>query len=871
MLRFLSRLFSKPYPTPPPGSVPEELWIADLSSRESSRFLAEADERYQTTFFDGAIRLDLFRPGLFAWTEAQPYRYGDISLEARIQLEPGKPTDSAGFILRMTDGGSFVCILASSRGVRMDAFFNGEARTIVPWTPCPWVSMEEGALLSIVARGPHYIVLVDGRFAIEAEDETTRAGILAFAARSDELAGSAIMHSLSIESRPLEVEVAFYRYIHIVGTAVEQRRRLARSLFSNGDYLSALIHLKKLDEAVYSGRQHRAHAGKHRGDKSGTGKEASAGSQADDDTGIRAGDAFLRAECYLRLEMYEDAEHAIENSLSLDPDLPEAQEERYNILYLRGRLVDLRDGLLAEAPRTAVNPRLSNLLGHACFGLGFWLEAAESYARAAGLDPAMPIYALNAAKAWERAGEMSQAAAAWIQAAHGFFDQSAWDDAKACATRLKELNYDPSATESLEGRIAYGTGDFEVAEKIFAKLARKKSLDAPSSYLHGLLLIKKNKRPAAIAAFRTAVKLDPTAGLYHFRLAESLVLARTGQRLNAGAAMAEAEEALARAMELEPDFPWALNLAGQLAMERGALDEGVSWFSKAAARLPDAPEPAINLSAAMASLERYDEALHAVESLAGRYGSAANQGGNVLAMCGRLEEAEAWYRRALSHTSIADPGPGGGTDPELQKSEDLAGYRTNLAAVLMELDRLAEAQDELRQALQIRSDARALYLMGDLARQFGDLPRAEAAYNSALERAPADACIMQRLADLHLLRGRYQQAQDTAAALATVKPEASEKIMAAVRRATQEELSCSSCGLGWLVPKPLPPVPRAIVRGELPDGSPAGSCSECGAVLCVACGKKHLVDGRFSCLHCGGKITLNDDRLRWVVRGFIPS
>jgi tetratricopeptide (TPR) repeat protein len=884
MLRIIRRLFTKPSPPLPPGSIPKEYWVADLSNQEASRFLAEADERYQTLFLDGAIRLELFRPDLFAWTPAQPYRYNDISLDARIQLQPDTPVDSAGFILRMTDAGSFICILASDRGLRMDSFFNGEARTIVPWTPCPWISMAEGVLLSIVARGSRYIVLADGRFAIEAEDETTEAGTVAFAARSTgmegsagavgmaeaaEAVGAAIIHSLSIESRPFEVEIAFYRYARLMETDEEQRRQLARCLFANGDYLSSLIHLKKLDEAVALRERLRLRPGRLSGGKSGTGSDGVAENQADSRSGIRARDAFLRAECYLRLEMYEDAGKAIEASLTLDPALPEAVEERYNILYLRGRLTDLRNGLTVDAMQTSANPRLSNLLGHACFGLGLWHDAAVSYEMAAGLDPAMPIYSLNAARAWERAGDMSQAAAAWIQAAHGFFDQSAWEDAQVCANRLKELKYDQSAAESLEGRIAYGIGDFETAEKVFAKLARKKALDAPSSYLYGLLLAKKNKRPAAITAFRTAIELDPSMGLYHYRLAESLMIARSSQNLNSGAARAEAEEALAKALELDPDFPWAQNLAGQLAMEDGDHDEAAIYFSKAVAALPEAPEPAINLSATLAGLRRYDEALLAVEKLAGSHHSAANQGGNVLALCGRLEEAEAWYRKALAQPGTVSSGRGPSGETGAPTPVELAEYRTNLAAVLIELDKLAEAQDELRQALQSRMDARSLYLMGDLARQFGDLPRAEAAYVSALERAPADPDILQRLADLHLLRGRYQQARDLAAVLASTKPEASEKILASVRRATQEEISCDSCGRRWMVPKSLPPVPRAIVRGELPDDSPAGTCAGCGAVLCVACGKKQLVDGRFSCLQCGGKITLNDDRVRWIVRGYV--
>jgi tetratricopeptide (TPR) repeat protein len=471
--------------------------VADLSSQEASPFSYEADERYRTFFADRTVRLELFRPELFAWSEVQPYRYRDFSVDARIQLPPANPAASAGFILRMADAGSFVCILASDQGLRMDVFFNGEARTIVPWTPCPWISMAEGILLSVVARGSRYLALADGRFAFEAEDDTTEAGILAFAARSGELTGSgqangtAVLQSLSMESRPVEVEVAFYRFSRLAGADVEQRRRLARSLFANGDYLGTLINLKKLDEALASRKRLRQRA------------------TDGDDGRSRATDAFLKAECYLRLEMYEDAQEAIETSLSIDPDLPEAREERYNLMYLRGRLEDLRSGLTAEPGFTATSPRLANLLGHACFGLGAWADAALAYGRASKLDPAMPIYAMNSARAWEKAGDLSQAAVAWIQAAHGFFDQAAWDDARDCASRLKDLKYDPAATESLEGRIAYGMGDFEAAEKIFARLARKKTIDAPASYLHGLLLAKKGRRPAAIAAFRTAVALDP--------------------------------------------------------------------------------------------------------------------------------------------------------------------------------------------------------------------------------------------------------------------------------------------------------------------------------------------------------------------------
>ena len=370
LLQFLRRLFTKPVAPPPPGSIPERYWEADLSSQDSSCFIPELDERYRTQLSGNTLNLELLRPGIFAWTEAQPYRYRDFSLVGRIQLPSGSPADSAGFILRMADAGSFVCVLASARGLRMDVFFNGDPRTIVPWTPCPWISLDDGVVLSIVARDSRYLVFADSRFAFEAEDESTEAGILAFAARNEGKPGSAVLHSLAIESRPVEVEVAFYHLMRLGASDTEQRRRLARSLFSNGDYLTALIHLKKLDEASIARERLLLRSGDTTRGNSEPGSETQDLASNAGRSEERVGDAFLRAECYLRLQMYEDAEKAILACLAMDPEHSEAQEERFNLLYIQGRLKELRDNLAAVPNKVAVNPRLSNLQAHAFFEIG---------------------------------------------------------------------------------------------------------------------------------------------------------------------------------------------------------------------------------------------------------------------------------------------------------------------------------------------------------------------------------------------------------------------------------------------------------------------------------------------------------------------
>ncbi|HPE89909.1 MAG TPA: tetratricopeptide repeat protein [Spirochaetia bacterium] len=817
MFRFIGRLFRKAPPPPPPGSSPEECWRSDFGS-SPGRFVEADEERYALRLADGSLRLELRRGSLFAWADCGDYRYGDASIEAELRFGGPGPKRSAGLLLRKIDDASFLYALVSSDGeARLDLVFNGDPRPLVPWVACPWAAGAEDMVLSVVLRGTRIVVLVNGRFALEAEDDSLDLGGVAFGAQSYDGPATVELRSLRVESRPVEAEADYLRFARVVAAAPDQRRRLAEGLFSLGYYVPALVQLRKIA----------------------------------DGPGPAAADRFLEAECLLRLELLEEAAAAVEACLALDPGMENAIEERYNLLYLRGDYVGLRDALTADRERLDRSPRLANLLGHARYNLGAWDEAAEAYAAAAAGDPGMPIYSRNRAAALEKTGDLVAASASWLTAARGFYDQGAWDDAEDCSRRLRELGYDAASLDSLDGLIAYGRGDEKSAAAALGKLWKRGKADAPASYVYGLIMAGSGKRSDAIKAFRRAAELEPGRAIYRYRLAESLFMAGEA-----------CEPELAAAIEAAPDDGWTLNLAGQAALRAGDSDRAIALFSRAKEALPDESAPAVNLSEAYTAVGRHEEAVSALGDWPASSAQAANRLGNAYAARGRLDEAAAAYAEAVAKASAA-PRAATGTGPIVDL--DLPEYRVNLAAALIELGRLPDAEDALRRSLEERDDARAMYLMGDIAAEYGDSSRAELAYRAAVERDGGDIAARKRLAAHYLSRRRYDKAEAEARAVEAIDPAAAAELIAALREATVETLRCASCGRAWEAPKPVPAAPRSRLRGEPPDDSPAGSCPSCGKVFCVACRKDGLEDGRFTCPDCGERLNLNDDRVRWIV------
>lgn len=812
MFRFIGRIFGGRSARPEPGSSPQERWLADFSSIEASRFEPVDEERYASSVDSSALVLALRKDNLFAWTDAGSYRYSDASITARFELGQSDAKRSAGLIIRKADDNSFVYILVSSDAeIRLDVVFNGEPRTLVPWVACPWAAGSMEFVLDVVARGSRFTAMLNGKFALEAEDDGLDSGGIAFAAQSYAKPATCRLVSLRVESRPMEVEVDYLRFSRVVAADADQRRRLAEGLSVLGSYVPAIVQLRKIAA---------------RGE-------------------ALARDRFMVAECLVRLAMLDDAAAEIDACLSLEPTMEEAIEERYNLLYLRGRYAELKEALESAPGRVAASPRLANLLGHAYYNEGSWRKAADAYGRAASNDSAMPIYAHNTAMALEKCGDLPAASGAWLAAAKGFYAQQAWDDAEDCSRRLRELGFDKATLDSIDALVAYGRGDTQQSWSILSRLAKKGFPEAAAAYVYGVLLTGRNKRIESIKAFRRAVELEPSMPIYRYRLAESLWL--SGQ---------PCQTELAAALEAAPLDGWTMNLAGQVALQDGDVQGAADSFRQATQALPDEYVPAVNLSEA---LQRLGEPLQAKDILGtwpSRSAAAANQLGTILATVGDIEAASEAYRNACALNS---------------REPFVADYHTNLAAALIQLEDYAEAENALRTVLELGDDPRAMMLMGDVCSAYGDAARTELSYRSALELEPDNALVIDRLARHYLSRRQHTLARQLAERLQPLDHYASDAIIAAIRAATTETISCASCGLSWDVPRPTPVVPRSRLRGEPPDDSPAGSCPDCGKTFCVACRKDDLRDGRFTCPDCGVTLNLNDDRVRWIVLDRIRS
>jgi hypothetical protein len=62
----------------------------------------------------------------------------------------------------------------------------------------------------------------------------------------------------------------------------------------------------------------------------------------------------------------------------------------------------------------------------------------------------------------------------------------------------------------------------------------------------------------------------------------------------------------------------------------------------------------------------------------------------------------------------------------------------------------------------------------------------------------------------------------------------------------------------------VPPQSSFKVRGEPPGEAPAGRCTACGGLYCIACAAPHAREGQLLCPACGGRLRLADDALKYL-------
>ena len=189
---------------------PELYWEIPLSE-DIVIFPSSDSNDYSIECRDFSLDLVVKKANKFVWQEIPSKIFGNFVLDADIEL-PLKPRVSdapadfaAGFVFRLSNNSTFMFLGLSNQGnIRLDALINGEPRALTGWVSCPWLT-ERLCNLMLIARDDHYTVYANGKFALEAEDNTVREGLLGVSMQvfSTETPLSVRFREISIESRPM--------------------------------------------------------------------------------------------------------------------------------------------------------------------------------------------------------------------------------------------------------------------------------------------------------------------------------------------------------------------------------------------------------------------------------------------------------------------------------------------------------------------------------------------------------------------------------------------------------------------------------------------------------------------------------------------
>ncbi|MFP4489830.1 MAG: tetratricopeptide repeat protein [Spirochaetaceae bacterium] len=813
-------LISKLKRKPKQGELVSEQWQSRFTHPKKARFKTEEGEKHRVRIERGYLSLELNSANLFAWSLNPRYRYRNFVMDLSFSFGSENGHSAGGALFRYVSEENYYYALLSNRGYfRFDVVFNGNPIPLIPWmkveVPEPEETDEFGEItLRIIAHETAFAFFVNGEWIAELNDEMIDAGYVAFAGQNygEGDAARFYLYNFLIETRAVEVEVLYQRWVNYLEPEAERRYSLARRLYEMEQYAAALIQVKKACKS-----------------RDPNGEER-----------------FFLAEILIGLGMYEDALAQVEKSLEIKPDFREAQIEKANILYLLNRFLDAKEwieGIIKNFPDHAP---LHNLLGNTEFSLGKWESAAQWYEKSIDIEPDMPIIMLNAARAHDNGENRDRAVDLYRRAAEGFFRQEAYEEIPPVLSRMGEIEPEDPVMASLEGKIRFQEGNLPEAERIFIKQIEAGSAESDIHFLEGIIKMQRGAPGEAAGFFRTAVDLEPDFHLYRLRLAESLHLAGFP---------ADAKEELEKAVELMPDDGWTCNLAGLIALEGGENEKALAYLEKAYKALPEEREVQLNYSTVLFRLKGIETAEAVLTLEKDPY--ILNHRGNLHTDSGDPEGGVEFYRRAL----------------EFLPEEP--AFLENMAGALLKAGRPVEAEEYVVRLLDTgeESSPGAYGIIAEVAQQKGEFERAAAALEHALELEPEVPGMRLSLLRLLTRRNNWEKAKEHLDLLETHTPEEAlspserdkvSEFRQQVKRALEIHYECSSCGREWWVPKNAEMPEKVRLYGELPDESPAGKCETCGRVYCIGCARNHMRDGRFVCPHCEVNLKLSEGGLKYL-------
>ncbi|MDR1894237.1 MAG: tetratricopeptide repeat protein [Spirochaetales bacterium] len=800
------------------------------------RFKEEAGAGYQCALGRDALELTLNKKNIFAWADDPWFRYGDFVLDADCTFRtPGYA--ALGFSFRRINEGNYYYFLISNRGFfRFDQVFNNNPRIIIPWTPLDPPPAgpnreDSGApgldlTLRIIAYGGRFIFIINGRWAGEAEDETAPLGFLAWAAQNYDEADEArlALRRLRVESRPLGVQGAYEEWTGSAASSGERARfNLAGSFYLIGAHTAAIIQLKKLS------RLRR----------------------------LSAEERLLLARAFLGAGLFREALGCVRRYREEFGAPVEILQIEGICLYELNRFLELRDFLIHNAEELSAQEWYHPLLGNGEYALGNYQRAAQAYQRALEILPDSPLVKENLLKAREKLGQTE--GGFFLETARLYFLAQDTEKARQNLSQAREAiaaEASPPDREELtlkadilEGKIAFQEERWTEAGEIFKSLADRDAGDSSVYFLYGLLQNRSGRpsqREEGMENLKRAADMETGEFIYQFKTAEALFLGGL-----------DPEPYLSRALAIEKGDPWANNLAGLAALERGRSGEALDYLSLALDREPDSPQIVINYSCALKEEGREQEGRELLlekalgETREGELKNAGmlyNQLGFLCSANEEFEESSRFYEKALA------------CDPSNRT------YRLNAAGALIEADHIHRAE-ELLLSLGEAEDPEVYNLMGNLARIKGEFYRAEEAYKGALAFEPENPLFLLNLACLYALKQQYPQARALVEKIPpALRGRRGQALLDRIDGAGEIVRRCGACERQWRLPRnPGAQLPLKL-RGEIPGDLPAGRCGECGEIFCVDCARPYIREGHFFCPACGGPLKLDEPDFLFLYR-----
>jgi len=461
----------------------KERWIADFSKPERSCFDIKSEISYNAYLEKGALSIGLKKRNCMAWLETANRVYVNQIINASFHfISPGGYC-AAGIMFRIADSANYYLALVSTKGYfRFDVVNNKVPTPLTGWTEAPGLD-EQKANLCIIARGDHFIFMLNGRWIAEARDASIPGGHLGFALVSYDSGDSepddgaeglhfsphvqpfelkedcvcqSWLNFLSVDSNPNAVEAEYRKWNGNVEISTESRLRLAESF-------AALDRFEAAYDQILKAWKQRENA-------------ARSVTATFSEMRTRAELLFAARMAYM-IGYYNIAEECINESLALGDDGEEGLEalaEKAKILSRLDRHSDLAAFLpdyikRLEAEADEGLPSLYALYGVACWNLEDYKNAAEAWDNAFKLNNLNGLYAANAANAWESLGKPREALRRRLAAGKCFLEQKDFTELGALVPKLLATGKNNREVRALVGNWAENTGNSDPFQKPAAK------------------------------------------------------------------------------------------------------------------------------------------------------------------------------------------------------------------------------------------------------------------------------------------------------------------------------------------------------------------------------------------------------------------